>query len=465
MEKRYEIVTNVKGHKILVLNELIDVEKDDTLTFEDFDAIFLNIDCFTSEEMVSALQHLSPFVSNKCWIKPRFFLTQEKIHLQGATYLIDGQADSPYDIVVTERIEDILERISYFNVPRYVTELHSHITLCLRLCCYCFVRGFTEFSSTSVPGLAIGFTALFNALFVTKGENKRNAMFEFIEKLLDHKYVIVERHLDRIHLCPDCHAPHLLFIECCPKCKSSDIRQESVIHHFRCANVSPESSYEYDGQLRCPKCKQYVRHIGVDYDRPADVYSCHSCDNTFLHSDMRVYCAHCGKTSAPEDLQPHDINVYRFTEEGIRDILDDRVLFSLSKDIWNGYTPFDLYLNQLRWFSQSSTPHDTILVMRFRLSEPGLNHKDLLAFTQDMHVHFYQYNFTTHGRYFYLSHRCSTHDMEHHKERLNDELISTVTKLLSHYSNEVSYEDKQGFDFFRGNNPEEFIHRLNISTH
>ena len=33
--------------------------------------------------------------------------------------------------------------------------------------------------------------------------------------------------------------------------------------------------------LICPKCHKKLRHIGVDYDRPAVVYTCNDCENSF----------------------------------------------------------------------------------------------------------------------------------------------------------------------------------------
>ncbi len=444
----------------MVINEILSVQEEKSFSFEEFDAIFLNIDFISEEDIKLALQHISPFYSNACWIKPRFIRPIEKFHMTGMEYLVDGIALSPMEENVTNRTEEICERIQTLKIPRYAAELQSHIVLCLRLCNYCIVRGFMEFSTTTAPGLMQGFTTLFNTLFVNPEMNRRNAMFEFIQKLIDRKCVEHVRHLDRIHLCPDCHSPRLFIMECCPKCKSSNVRQESVIHHFRCANVSPESTYEYDGQLRCPKCRQFVRHIGVDYDRPADIYTCNNCDHTFLHADMKVYCTDCGKTCKTADLNPHDINIYRFTDEGIRRILNEEIVFAFSKEIWNGYAPFDMYQREIRWFSQSSTPNNAIVVLRFRLKEPGLGGENLVAFTDDIHVKFYHYNFTTHGKYFYLSHRCRTEDVEQGKTQLKEDLTVTIADLLSKYSKDVTYEKEHILEFHKGDNAEEFIREL-----
>ncbi len=459
MQKPYEIITNSKERRVLVMYKLIDVELEEEIRYEDFDAIFLPIVFLSTEELRLALQLISPFKSNKCWIKPRFIRTQVNLHLPGMEYVVDGEGTIPTESHISERIEDILKQIKELKTPRFAVELHSHTLLCLRLCNYCFVRGFLEFSTTMIPGMSMGFSAVFNILFFNVGINKSNALFEFIEKLIDQNCVTFSRYVDRIHLCPQCHSDQLIFIERCPKCQSSNIHQESFIHHFRCANVSPESTYEYDGQLRCPKCKQFVRHIGVDYDRPADIYHCNDCGNDFLQSNMSVYCVDCGKSAKPSDLQPNDIKVFRFTEEGMRKIIDTNAVFTFSKDIWNGYTEYDMYQKQVRWFSQGSGDVDSIVVIRFCLSDsPGLSHQELLAFRQKIHVNFYSYNFTTQGRFFYLSHRCKAEDVAESKEELSRRM-SVVQEILSQYK-EVSYEDEQFFVLNKGDNSEEFLRRL-----
>ncbi|MFQ9809072.1 MAG: hypothetical protein ACLRYB_05330 [Segatella copri] len=49
---------------------------------------------------------------------------------------------------------------------------------------------------------------------------------------------------------------HLLYTECCPKCGSSNLKFQNIIHHFSCANVSPESSYNVGGMLHLSEVSQ-----------------------------------------------------------------------------------------------------------------------------------------------------------------------------------------------------------------
>lgn len=70
------------------------------------------------------------------------------------------------------------------------------------------------------------------------------------------------------HVCPKCYDKGMIYQETCPKCGSVDVEEHNMIHHFRCANISPERTYVKDGKLICPKCLKELHHIGVDYDRP-----------------------------------------------------------------------------------------------------------------------------------------------------------------------------------------------------
>ena len=39
-DRAYEIITNRNGRRILVINRVIDIEKDENIGFHDFDAVF-----------------------------------------------------------------------------------------------------------------------------------------------------------------------------------------------------------------------------------------------------------------------------------------------------------------------------------------------------------------------------------------------------------------------------------------
>lgn len=409
--KRYKIVENSNRHRILVLDGIVDIEKEDGIGFDDFDAIFCNID--NSFCIDTLLRIISPIRSEKCWIKPRFFKTLRDSDMDLHEDVIDGYANSPFDYSVAESIERIYGNIERLHI-QHSDELPQLLVMKhLRLCRYAFSRGNFEFTGTIVPRLRKGYSALFMALADNNLVNEREDMFMFIQKMLSLNFISPKSFVERIHVCPECHLSHLLFFECCPHCQSSEIEEVSMLHHFRCANVSPESTYEYDGQLRCPKCRRFLRHIGVDYDRPAEIYSCRHCGETFLHAKMRVFCTSCGNSFKTKDLQPFDVRVFEFTEKGVEKLCSSESEILLSNEQWCGYSNFELFKKQLSWFSYTNIDdRDSAVILRLTfpdlISERAVR-RNLLAF---LSIRFHHYNFSENKSFLYMAHTCRQAELE-----------------------------------------------------
>lgn len=460
----YQIKTNKNGRRILVLNQLVDIEKEDDIAFDDFDAIFLNISFFSQYEVLFFLQRISPFYSDKCWIKPRFYATQMNEIPLRMDYLIDGYADDFSDDTLAKRVEEIYENIGKLKIVHHKDDFqHTHVALCLRLCRYSFARGFFDFTVTVVPGMARGFTALFTILFDKLGMNTRIEILSFVQKLLTMNYVRKKKFEERVHLCPDCHSSHLLFIEGCPKCQSSHLTEESVIHHFRCANVSPESTYSYDGELRCPKCKKFLRHIGVDYDRPADVYRCHNCDNTFLHAAMKVYCPKCNKYYKAGDLYPFDIWEFEFTEEGIQNLVAPNVKLKLAQDIWNGYMEYESYIELFDWFLGTLAKNESVIVLRIHLVNMDMGREDREALFEDIYVRFYYYNLTQKGDYIYLTQRCRSENAGANSVKMEMDARANILIFLQRYGSKTLLEE-QMFTYNAGDDADAFIKKVDRTS-
>lgn len=458
--KSYQIETNRKGRKILVMNKMVDIEKDESIGFDDFDAIFFNFRCLSLHEALFSLQGISPFYSEKCWIKPRFYKSQFNDNLDKVEYLVDGFAESYEDEAIMNRIEEIYDNIARLNLSYVKDKLqYSHISLCLRLCKYTLSRGIFDFTVTVVPGLSKGFTALFMALFDKLGVNTRMEILRFVQKLTTMNYIRKKRFVERLHLCPDCHSSHLLFIETCPKCHSSYLNEESVIHHFRCANVSPESTYRYDGELRCPKCKMFLRHIGVDYDRPTDIYFCHQCNNTFLSPAMKVYCSQCGKYYKTGELHPFDVWDYEFTEEGIQGVSNPNVKLKLAQDIWNGYVEYENYTDLLDWFLRTLLPDDSVIVLKIHLKDMDMNEDVLETFFQSVYIRFYYYNLTQKGSYIYMSQRCRRKLEGQNRQEMEENVHEYIFELIQHYDSRSTLEEEV-FVYTYGDDVADFIKKI-----
>lgn len=125
--------------------------------------------------------------------------------------------------------------------------------------------------------------------------------------------------VDHIYSCNNCHNGLLHFRESCPKCQSSHLKIEDLVHHFPCAYVGPVSDFmksESSDIMECPKCKRILKHIGVDYDKPSVMYSCQQCDHEFQDPHIKAKCHDCGADTRVERLMKREIKKYKLTKLG-----------------------------------------------------------------------------------------------------------------------------------------------------
>ena len=158
--------------------------------------------------------------------------------------------------------------------------------------------------------------------------------------------------VNKVFLCPNCLHSHLLYIKTCPKCGQSSVQTEEVIHHFRCANVTPEHTYNFGGQLRCPKCHKILHHIGMDYDRPAIIYTCNTCGNTFIEPKTQTLCTSCNELHDVEELIPQDFNVYEITSEGKQSIISPNIGFTIYTEFYDNYIEYNRFVSRIRLLAE-----------------------------------------------------------------------------------------------------------------
>lgn len=115
---------------------------------------------------------------------------------------------------------------------------------------------------------------------------------------------------NRVRLCPECDDNRLNFRESCPKCSSINILQQEMVTHFSCAYSAPLTDFRRGSELECPKCHQALRHIGVDYEKPSQLFGCLDCEYTFSDPSVAAQCLRCNCTSTP--AQTIERTIYRF---------------------------------------------------------------------------------------------------------------------------------------------------------
>jgi len=121
---------------------------------------------------------------------------------------------------------------------------------------------------------------------------------------------------DKVHLCPYTYHHDLNFREICPYCGELNIELSEMIHHYNCGYVGPEQKFLHGPKYKCPKCKDILRHIGVDYEKASDTFHCRACDETFTTPDVQCFSLYSEKSFAVEEAVLENIYSYTVTNEG-----------------------------------------------------------------------------------------------------------------------------------------------------
>lgn len=90
--------------------------------------------------------------------------------------------------------------------------------------------------------------------------------------------------------CPRCSSVSITQTFHCPKCRGANFRQDKIIEHYKCGNVSSASSYVDD---KCPKCHKPIESFGLDYRIQDNLYSCNCCGDIFSEILTKYLCLKC----------------------------------------------------------------------------------------------------------------------------------------------------------------------------
>lgn len=118
---------------------------------------------------------------------------------------------------------------------------------------------------------------------------------------------------DRIHECRHCASRRLTVREECPKCRSADMADVDLIHHYHCASLLPEEKFRQGRALVCPKCQQHLRNYGKDYDKPGRAQLCRDCDETTSEPAVGFVCLDCNASTDGEAIKQIDLYSYALT--------------------------------------------------------------------------------------------------------------------------------------------------------
>ena len=335
-----------RGDKVLVIDTHIDVDSCVDLQENFFDCVMVK--ARTEQALSAILYGASPIVSMKCSYKPIFVYKT----LDDKPRIIDSIIDAYTNDYDSEKVYDIIDNIKraslHYNIKREMARPTTPNQLFANICRYLLSRNKRVIEHQLIEMSSTGYINPIFEHYHSMGLFHLSEMFMFKETMLEYGAFRVHNFHMKQHLCPHCNHSHLLYTECCPKCGESDLKIENIIHHFSCANVSPENTYNVGGMLICPKCHKMLRHIGVDYDRPAVIYSCKTCGNSFTTPITKAVCTNCEEETDVSQLIPHDVVDLEITEEGVRALTEGSVVFSNFVNYYDNYMEYPILLNRIR---------------------------------------------------------------------------------------------------------------------
>ena len=136
----------------------------------------------------------------------------------------------------------------------------------------------------------------------------------FLNKLSEEK-ILVKKLYDKIIYCPYCGSKALSFRYCCPFCKSFNIQKSSLIEHVRCGYMDLEDNFRKTGKFACPKCRDELKHVNVDYRKAGVWCACEDCKKSFDIPVAEHYCMSCHKTSNFEEAVIKDVYSYTLSDK------------------------------------------------------------------------------------------------------------------------------------------------------
>jgi CheY-like chemotaxis protein len=134
---------------------------------------------------------------------------------------------------------------------------------------------------------------------------------------LANRGLLARKFADRFHICSACGSHRLNAREECPECRSPNLGETALLHHFKCAYQSPEEEFRSGTHLVCPKCRQNLRHYGGDYDKPGNVLHCGQCGSWSSDPAVGFSCLDCQAHTDGDAAVKRDLFSYALSDRAI----------------------------------------------------------------------------------------------------------------------------------------------------
>ena len=187
--------------------------------------------------------------------------------------------------------------------------------------------------------------------------NQEKTPFRYLHRMVQLDILSVGKCIDRVRYCERCTSGHLNYVDSCPSCTDIDIVSYDALHCFTCGHVDDASEFMKTQSMQCPTCKTLLKHIGVDYDRPLEMYHCNSCKKEFAEANVIAKCLSCDHVNDTHKLQAQSFYSYTVGENAQRFLFEEQLNPSLNIQ-FQGTTNVAAFEAALMWKNQLSIRHD-----------------------------------------------------------------------------------------------------------
>ncbi|WP_372881785.1 hypothetical protein [Psychromonas sp.] len=199
--------------------------------------------------------------------------------------------------------------------------------------------------------------------------------FIYLAKQLESNNFAESKFVDRVRYCRQCNSGHLNYIETCPSCFSPNIKEQLSLHCFTCGHVADKKKFIHQSGLTCPNCLTHLKHIGVDYDRPLEMFVCLDCNHDFIEAKTKASCLSCDHLSDISELIMRNLLEYK-KGENAHFLLVHGGNSHISHISLSGNVDKPIFQAMLSWRNQLSIRHkqeDLLIALKFKNIAPFLN--------------------------------------------------------------------------------------------
>lgn len=343
MKTKNAVTTNADDLLVLVVSDPENITVGEVEEYG-VDAVLLDMKGEVRNGIFKFLNKIRTNNTKEVYLIPIFLLSAPDDLPEKVTELCDGKihsADDPRIMNFSRRINNLIKELPELKLPPYATRV---LTKAFR---FMYTRK-VELKPVIDVGSPTGYIYPFIHIHSSKDQTDQESL-PLLSDALNEGY-FKSSFIDRVHLCPDCLSVYHNFREMCPKCKSPQLQAENIVHHFVCAYVGPESDFQVDNDMICPKCKKILRHIGVDYDKPSLAYECVDCKNFFQEPEMESYCFSCKSHNSVDNLIPYDVQSFTLTDLGCEIAKIGISSPSLKDEIFfPGFMPYKIFSTYLQF--------------------------------------------------------------------------------------------------------------------